>query len=160
MKSAGFLQGAPGQDRREKMRDYRTKTLWVLAAAFAVISFSICHPAAAIGGEDKEAQYAKRGRALFVRYCVSCHGSSGKGDGPAAPALKSPMPDLSEISQKYGGFRPDSVATYIDGEKAGSAHGSREMPVWGSRLRDEKRGDAAAFGDIYALTKYLQTLQK
>jgi mono/diheme cytochrome c family protein len=31
---------------------------------------------------------AIEGRELFVRYCASCHGVSGRGDGPAAAALQ------------------------------------------------------------------------
>jgi mono/diheme cytochrome c family protein len=110
--------------------------------------------------DKDDAQYVKNGRALFVQYCVSCHGSSGTGDGPAAPALKTPPTDLTNLVQKYNGFPFDKISNWIDGEKASSAHGSREMPVWGKRFRDANRGESYGFGDVYSLTKYLQSIQK
>lgn len=35
-----------------------------------------------------------RGRALFAEHCVSCHGESGRGDGPLAKDLRPPPADL------------------------------------------------------------------
>jgi mono/diheme cytochrome c family protein len=111
------------------------------------------------GADEKDAQYARHGRALYVQYCVACHGASGRGDGPAAAALKVPPPDLTNISQKYSGFPTDKIMIWIDGEKAGSAHGTREMPVWGKKFRREG-GAGAQLGEVYSLTRYLQTIQK
>jgi mono/diheme cytochrome c family protein len=133
------------------------------AALLAAVTFALTGPGFSAATADqgtKDAQYVKNGRALFVQYCVSCHGSSGIGDGPVAPALKVAPDDLTGISRKYNGFPFDKILNEIDGEKASSAHGSREMPVWGKRFRDSKRGEAAGFGDLYALTKYLQSIQK
>lgn len=50
-----------------------------------------------------------RGRALFRRHCTSCHGQTGKGDGPASaeardltdPAVQARLTD-GEISWKIG----------------------------------------------------------
>ena len=36
----------------------------------------------------------ERGKELYNRHCVACHGESGAGDGPAATALVFPVPDL------------------------------------------------------------------
>ncbi len=130
----------------------------VMAVAFILSSLSGSQ--AASSAQKNDAQYVKNGRALFVQYCVSCHGSSGTGDGPAAPALKLPPTDLTNLSQKYNGFPFDKISNWIDGEKASSAHGSREMPVWGKRFRDANRGESYGFGDVYSLTKYLQSIQK
>ena len=40
------------------------------------------------------------GKDLFLRRCASCHGEDGKGNGPAAAALKTPSADLTQISKK------------------------------------------------------------
>jgi len=129
------------------------------AVAIVALLGSSSSGAATVPGK-KDAQYVKIGRALFVQYCVSCHGSSGMGDGPAVQALKTPPDDLTDLAQKYNGFPFDKILNQSDGEKASSAHGSREMPVWGKRFRDARRSEASGFGDVYALTKYLQSIQK
>lgn len=36
----------------------------------------------------------ERGAALFARYCATCHGASGRGDGPLSGMLKDPFVDL------------------------------------------------------------------
>ncbi len=37
---------------------------------------------------------ADRGRELYDRHCVQCHGPTGAGNGPAAAAMVRPVPDL------------------------------------------------------------------
>lgn len=37
---------------------------------------------------------ADRGRELYDRHCVQCHGPTGAGNGPAASAMLRPVPDL------------------------------------------------------------------
>ena len=67
---------------------------------------------------------------MFQTWCAPCHGTDGKGGGPAAASLKHPPSDLTQISQKNAGKFPASrVHDYIDGTAAAAAHGSREMPV-------------------------------
>ncbi len=135
------------------------KHLLLLASALLFLMSPALVLSGPIPGEQ-DAEYAKKGRALYVRHCVACHGPSGKGDGPAAPALKTPPADLTNITQKYNGFPTDKIMTWIDGEKASTAHGSREMPVWGTRFRRTEKGEAGALGEVYALTKYLASIQK
>ena len=40
------------------------------------------------------------GKDNFEAYCAVCHGKAGKGDGPAAPAMKTPVADLTAIAKK------------------------------------------------------------
>jgi len=134
------------------------RALVALAALLLFSSAAIVNAAAQ--AKEKDAEYAKKGRALYVQYCVSCHGPSGKGDGPAASALKVPPADLTNVSRKYNGFPAEKMMDYINGEKYAIGHGSREMPVWGKRFRQSKGGEAPALGEIYALTKYLESVQK
>ena len=49
------------------------------------------------------------GAKLYDAYCASCHGRDGKGNGPAAKAMPTPVPDLTQLNAKNGGtdcFRP------------------------------------------------------
>jgi mono/diheme cytochrome c family protein len=104
------------------------------------------------------------GQQYFVRYCSACHGLSGRGDGPAAPALRTPPADLTRIAQRRGGrFPVAEIAALIDGRSSVPAHGSREMPVWGERFGEMGGGgtvgEEVVRGNLLILIEYLQTLQ-
>jgi mono/diheme cytochrome c family protein len=104
------------------------------------------------------------GHQHFVRYCSACHGVEGRGDGPAAAALQPPPADLTRIAQRRGGHFPaPEIATYIDGRTWVPAHGQREMPVWGERLKEIAGGgvlgEVVAQSQIWLLLQYLQSLQ-
>ena len=75
------------------------------------------------------------GRDLFQFYCAPCHGRAGRGDGPAAPALKTRPADLTRIASRRGGkFPSKQIEAFItggDSPATGPAHGSKDMPVWG-----------------------------
>src|SRR5579872_7071818 len=76
------------------------------------------------------------GEEMFKTYCAVCHGTDGKGGGPAASALKVPPADLTQLSKKNGGKFPAlKVMSAIRGEGDLPAHGTKEMPVWGSLFR-------------------------
>ncbi|MEZ0120977.1 MAG: cytochrome c [Candidatus Reddybacter sp.] len=99
------------------------------------------------------------GRDLYMSYCVSCHGWTGKGDGPAGLALKSPPADLTKLSARNGGeFPATQVKRYIEGEALIQAHGSRKMPVWGKVFRRESTGSEARM-QYFALVKFLESIQ-
>jgi hypothetical protein len=45
-------------------------------------------------------------------YCAACHGTEGRGDGPAVEFLKAAPPDLRTMAQRNSGKYPgDRVAT-------------------------------------------------
>jgi mono/diheme cytochrome c family protein len=72
------------------------------------------------------------GKEMYTAYCASCHGADGKGDGPAAPALKTPPNNLTTLATKNSGTFPAAhVAAVIQGGAMTPAHGSKDMPVWG-----------------------------
>ena len=114
---------------------------------------------------DPDPMLVEVGAELFVTYCASCHGVDALGDGPVAPALRAPLPDLTRIAERSGGVFPESsIAMKIDGRFDLPAHGSREMPVWGARLADEMpgfaTGDEVARGRVASLVEYLRSLQQ
>jgi len=108
----------------------------------------------------QENELSAWGKDLFLRRCASCHGEDGKGNGPAAAALKNPPADLTQISKKNGGtFSRADVTRFIDGERPVPAHGPRHMPVWGDVFREE-RTDSEARMRILALAAFLESMQE
>ena len=101
----------------------------------------------------------------FRRYCVPCHGVSGRGDGPVALQLRQSPADLSLIAARRGGDFPHAeIAERIDGRFIPESHGTREMPIWGARLGEGyAAGDftqALVRGRIENLIAYLETIQR
>ncbi len=109
---------------------------------------------------EEESPTVAWGKDLFMTHCVSCHGTNGKGDGPAGTALKIPPADLTQISSRRGNSFPRAkIAKIIDGEsRTIAAHGSRQMPVWGKLFRRDKP-DAEARMQVFALSAYLESIQ-
>lgn len=101
------------------------------------------------------------GAEMYTSYCATCHGKTGKGDGPAAPALKVTPTDLTMLSHRNGGkFPAASVKQTIAGDANLPAHGSKEMPVWGPVFRSLSHGDQALVQlRINNLVNYIESLQ-
>ena len=67
--------------------------------------------------------------------CAPCHGADGRGNGPAARALKTPPVDLTSLARNNHGTYPDAhVLAVLQFGSEIPAHGSQEMPVWGPIL--------------------------
>jgi len=101
------------------------------------------------------------GQEMYTAYCAVCHGSDGKGGGPAAEALKVPPPDLTTLARKNGGKYPsDRVASAIQGDLHLPAHGSKEMPVWGNLFWRMSQGHASEVQlRVTNLNNYGESLQ-
>src|SRR5690242_13181383 len=96
----------------------------------------------------------------FRAYCASCHGADGKGNGPAAAALKTKPPDLTTINRRSGGkFPSQRVRETIAGNNRVAAHGSREMPIWGPVFHQVERDRDWGYVRMESLTKYLELIQ-
>jgi len=93
-------------------------------------------------GCARETEVDLSGEDTFLRYCASCHGPGGRGDGPLAASLTKPPADLTQIAKRNGGvFDEGAVMATIDGRRAVAQHGTRDMPVWGAVFEDEERGE-------------------
>lgn len=111
------------------------------------------HPTSAASGEE-----------MYVTYCAACHGAEGKGNGPAAQALKTHPPDLSTLSQRNGGVFPAAKVNSVLRFGANApAHGTAEMPVWGDLMLTLNKGNLDSERNIQQrivnLTNYLKQMQ-
>lgn len=101
------------------------------------------------------------GAEMYRAYCAVCHGVDGKGNGPAAPAMKQVMPDLTRLSHNNGGSFPMfRVSNIIQGDAGITAHGSRDMPMWGDVFRNLKRDDSLVTLRVHNLAEYISSLQQ
>ncbi len=107
---------------------------------------------------------ANNGRQMYVNYCAPCHGVDGKGNGPAAAALKKQPTDLAVLSRNNGGKFPSThVVSVLQFGTANPSHGSAEMPTWGPVLGSVQ--SAPSESNVRALrisnlSRYLKTLQE
>lgn len=109
-----------------------------------------------------KSSYAGSGAEMYKEYCAACHGSTGKGDGPAAAALKRTPSDITMIARNNNGQFPAlQIRSVLEGKRTVVAHGSSDMPVWGSLFRRLGAGDqtGVAYLRISNLTKHLESLQ-
>lgn len=74
------------------------------------------------------------GQKEFEVQCSLCHGMDGKGGGVFNQVMKVVPPDLTVLAKKNGGVFPaDRISSVIDGRAEIASHGSRDMPIWGTR---------------------------
>jgi mono/diheme cytochrome c family protein len=102
------------------------------------------------------------GARLFKTHCATCHGTTGRGNGPLAEHLRRVPPDLTKFTERNGGVFPsERVARIIDGRDV-PAHGDRDMPVWGDAFRSARDGlpADAVTQRLDAITAYLAGIQQ
>jgi mono/diheme cytochrome c family protein len=108
-----------------------------------------------------DAKSVEDGRELFRTYCASCHGVTGRGDGPAAEELRRRPADLTQFATKNGGvFNAALLHRVIDGRTV-KAHGTMEMPVWGDAFK-WRHGlpEEAIKARIEAIVRYVESMQE
>lgn len=97
------------------------------------------------------------GKEMFDSYCGACHGKSGKGDGPAAAALKNKPADLTALAKTHGGtYSQKDFEDKLAGMAMSPSHGTSEMPVWGPIFRDLPGNDKLR---VYNLKQYIDSIQ-
>jgi cytochrome c oxidase cbb3-type subunit 3 len=80
------------------------------------------------------------GREVFLDRCISCHGRSGRGDGPIARSLAGPPPgDLADHAWKHGN-RPEQVLVVV-----GRGLPNTAMPGWSTVLSPAKLRAVCAY---------------
>jgi cytochrome c oxidase cbb3-type subunit III len=127
--------------------------VWVFAGLFVLlaaggVAFLVLQPKPSppppeIAGDPLLA----RGREIYLKNCATCHGESGRGDGPVAKDLKGPGPgNLTAPSTWKRGERPQAVIKVI-------ADGSPDtaMPSWEPALKEDGVRAVAAY--VYYLAQ-------
>jgi mono/diheme cytochrome c family protein len=101
------------------------------------------------------------GKETFVKYCASCHGEDGKGNVPAAIALKPPPSDLTTLSRHRKGKYPSGyVSAVLKFGRSFAAHGAEDMPVWGSRFKGlDPIHDPTGQQHVDDVVAYIESLQ-
>jgi len=101
------------------------------------------------------------GKDTFVKYCATCHGMEGKGDGPVGKVLKIPPTDLTTLAKNSEGkFPAGFVAAVLKFGRNLAAHGSPDMPVWGSRFRTiDPVHDPTGQRHVDDVVAYIESLQ-
>ena len=75
------------------------------------------------------------GAALYAEYCAACHGTGGRGDGPAASGLSARPADLTRLAASNGGAFPVvAVMGKVYGYSRGQGGGGGPMPEFGPLL--------------------------
>ena len=110
-----------------------------------------------LGGCAHEPALPQHAEAMYARYCASCHGVTGRGDGPAAPALSPPPTDLTKSDLSLA-----ELMRVIDGRRTVRAHGTAAMPVWGQvfeeTAEDPERRQRQTLRDVQAVAEYVRAL--
>jgi mono/diheme cytochrome c family protein len=118
-----------------------------------------------------ESSSSEFGEKEYLRSCASCHGRTGKGDGPIAESLKRRPTDLTRLSEGNKGVFPFArIYEVVDGRFNVMVHGPRDMPIWGELYTREMTSraprdtpkefiDALARARILTLVEYIFALQ-
>jgi mono/diheme cytochrome c family protein len=101
------------------------------------------------------------GKQMYKSYCASCHGADARGNGPVAPQLKTPPPDLTVLARDNHGKFPDThIVSVLQYGSDWPTHGTPQMPVWGPILgKMNQTNPQERMLRISNLSRYLETLQ-
>ena len=153
-----------GQTKFDKVRMgilYAIKVM-IFGLVFVVLQGFACPQSTSQQKEPVRRPNITSGKNMFVNYCASCHGADGKGNGPAAGALKPAPTDLTTLAKANEGKYPAGfVSAVLKFGRNPTAHGSSEMPVWGSRFkRVDPNHDPTGQQHVDDVVSYIRSLQE
>jgi mono/diheme cytochrome c family protein len=89
------------------------------------------------------AQNLAEGKKLYVANCSSCHGDTGKGDGPAGRAL--PAKPADHTNGAFMNALSDKWLVDIISKGGGAVGKSNFMPGWGGSLNEKQIQEILAY---------------
>ncbi len=106
----------------------------------------------------------KDGHEMYDHLCAACHGVTGKGDGPATPALGNPAPDLTQFGAATGNDYHAQLEHVISGIDRTVHKDIVGMPLWFREFQNVRRDKfghprtAYANLKIHSLAEYVEEL--
>jgi mono/diheme cytochrome c family protein len=130
--------------------------LAAIAGAALVLTF-----AALSDAQNAPRQDYTSGEFLYRSFCASCHGPTGKGDGPVADLGPRPS-DLTRLTATHGGVFPRAlVRTALEGTRRVDGQLSGAMPNWHDVLKKTEGADERTISTrIDALVTHVESLQR
>ena len=95
----------------------------------------------------------KNGHEMYDHLCAVCHGMTGKGDGPAAPALSNPVPDLTQFGAQTGSAYHAQLESVISGTDRTVHKDIVGMPLWFREFQYVRRDKFGRPRTMYANLK-------
>ena len=136
--------------------NYHYRAVAIAAAVSVLIGLRGISPAAQNAGKKD-----------FIENCAPCHGTDGKGNGPAPYVISQAKPsDLTVLSRNNGGSFPTRrVYRSIDGRNGIPSHERFDMPFWGTSFQPEGKeftpaSEAQVKARIMKIVAYVKTLQQ
>ena len=122
---------------------------------------TVCATVWAAVPQTPEREDYNSGAYLYRAFCASCHGETGRGDGPVADLGPRPS-DLTRLSATHGGVFPRAdVRAALDGTRPLPGHQTSAMPKWREVLRQTERVDERTLNArIDGLVSHIESLQK
>ena len=118
---------------------------------------------AAVVGAHADESVEAAGKTRFMENCAVCHGPDATGNGPFASMLNKKPANLTVLAKNNGGNFPFNVVyDTIDGRGPGGAHGTKDMPIWGSSWKETGAlgAETAVRGRVLEMIIYLRSIQQ
>lgn len=129
----------------------------------ALSQWATAAPAPSRAGAQRERDPGdyNSGAHLYREFCLSCHGDTGRGDGPVAATLPHSPTNLTLLAQRNGGTFPrQEVVAVIEATRPVPAHAGPTMPNWRDIFSRLERGNERAVRErIEALVMHIEMLQ-